>query len=342
MKKTLMFAAMAAFVGTGCSGGGRGGSPSSASTAATSSGGATSPGTIPGPTGPSAGGSGSTGGGHARVADYGDPSGVEQELLELTNRARKDPTAEGKRYGVDFSSYAPRPPVSYNKFLAQAALAHTSDMAARHFYAHINPDGVGPNGRILATPYDLNSAYGTDPSMNYSENIAAGINVFHNAKEVHQALIVDAGKIVPKHRNIILGVGTWAPCREAAYSYNTGNKAKGADYDIYIDEEFTRTKTDKPFVLGTVFNDKDLSGSYDDGEGVSGVTVTLTASDGWSISTTTATAGGYAFEIFDAGDYTVTVVGGGAFGTSSSSQKVTVGTTSVKVDGVVGLGAVVR
>jgi uncharacterized protein YkwD len=337
MKKTLAFAALAAFVGTGCSGGSGGnGRPSSASTAptSTSSGGATSPGTIPGPTGPS------TGGGHARVADYGDPSGVEQELLELTNRARKDPVAEGQRYGVDFSAYAPRPPLSYNKFLAQAAVAHTSDMAARHFYAHINPDGIGPNGRILATPYDLNSAYGTDPAMNYSENIAAATNALKDAKAVHEALIVDKGKIVPKHRNIILGVGTWAPCREAAYSYNTGNKAKGAVYDLYIDEEFSRTKADKPFVLGTVFNDTNLSGAYDDGEGVSGVTVTLTASDGWTISTTTATAGGYAFEIFDAGDYTVTI-SGGPF-TTAATAKVTVGATSVKVDGVQGLGAVVR
>lgn len=341
MKKTLVFAGIAALLATvGCGGGG--GRTGNGSNASTTGGGAADPGVVPGPTAPTGSGSGTgtSGNPHARVADYGDPSGVEQELLELANRARRDPTAEGKRYGLDFSSYAPRQPLSYNKFLAQAALAHTSDMAARHFYAHLNPDGVGPNGRILATQYDLNSSYGTDPASNYSENIAAAINALLDAKQVHEALIVDAGKTVPKHRNIILGIGTWAACRESGFSYNGGNKAKGADYDIYVDEEFARTKTDKPFVVGTVFRDQNLSGEYDAGEGVSGVTVKLRASDGQEIATTTVTNGGYAFEVFDAGDYMVEI-SGGSFG-AATTAKVTVGQQSVKVDGVVGLGVVVR
>jgi hypothetical protein len=46
----------------------------------------------------------------ARVADYGNPSAEEQELLELFNRARRNPTAEGQRLGLDFSQYPQRVP----------------------------------------------------------------------------------------------------------------------------------------------------------------------------------------------------------------------------------------
>ena len=90
----------------------------------------------------------------ARVADHGDPSGEEQEIIELAQRARRDPSAEAARlnarYGValNFSSYPARPPLTPNQFLSQAAAAHVNDMAARSFYGHLNPDGINANGRI--------------------------------------------------------------------------------------------------------------------------------------------------------------------------------------------------
>lgn len=329
----------------GCGGGGKGGKGSASNTGG-GPGGTGTTGTVAAPSSTTGTGTGTGSGAvHARAADYGDPSGIEQELLELANRARRDPTAEGQRFGIDLSTYQARPALSYNKFLAEAALAHTTDMASRKFYGHVNPDGIGPNGRILATKYDQHSSYGTDKAANYSENIAAAINALKDAKEVHKAFIVDDSQTKvgkpPKHRNIILGLASWATCREGGFSYNgPGNKANGATYDIYIDQEFSRTNVDKPFVVGVVFEDKNLSGEYDDGEGVAGATITLRAWDGAEVQFKTATAGGYAFEVFDAGEYEVVVTGANV-GTNNKG-KVTVGADSLKVDGVVNLGVVSR
>lgn len=322
--KKLAFAALAA-VAVGCGGGGgRGGSSGDASSAVTSAD-PTSTSSSP----------------HARAADFGDPSAFEQELLELANRARKDPSAEGRRFGVDLSAYAARPPLSANAFLASAAASHAVDMATRRFYGHQNPDGIGPNGRILSTPYDLNALYGTDPVPNHTENIAAGTNALLTPKEIHRTLIVDQGINPPKHRNLILGISTWSRAREMGVAYRGGNIAThGSPMDDYLVEELAYTNTDAPFVTGVVFQDKDLSGEYDQGEGVAGATVTLRAADGSTVATTTATAGGYAFEVLDPGEYDV-LIEGASFGAASTAH-VTVGRDSVKVDGVVGLGAVAR
>ena len=344
MRSTSILVLGLVVLAAGCNGGGRKGSKNDKN----SNGGATNPGagttigTIPAGGGIVVGPVGSTTGGtHARVGDYGDPSGHEQERLELANRARRDPTAEGTRLGVDLSSYAARPPLTNNAFLAQAALTHTSDMAERKYYAHVDPDGIGPNGRILSTKFDLVSIYGTDPAANHSENIAAGTNALKTAKEVHKTFIVDAKSSPPKHRNILLGYSSWDKCREAGFSYNAGNSKKlGSAYDNYITDEVAYTNKNKPFVTGVVFADKDLSGEYDTGEGEAGVTVTLRSWDGQTFTTQTAGAGGFCFEVFDAGEYTVEV-SGGSFG-QATAVKVAVGNDNVKVDGVVGLGVVAR
>ncbi|MER6332089.1 sigma-70 family RNA polymerase sigma factor [Streptomyces sp. NPDC001034] len=56
-------------------------------------------------------------------------------------------------------------PLTEDPRLQQAAQAHSDDMAARHFFDHVNPDGADPGQRITAAGYRW-SAYG--------ENIAMG------------------------------------------------------------------------------------------------------------------------------------------------------------------------
>ena len=77
----------------------------------------------------------------------GTPSGDETEMLQIINRARSNPPAEGQRLvdslnavfpngdsGVDlnlllsqFRSYPARPPLAFNARLNAAAQAHTAD-----------------------------------------------------------------------------------------------------------------------------------------------------------------------------------------------------------------------
>jgi uncharacterized protein YkwD len=265
----------------------------------------------------------------ARVAAHGDPSGEEQELIELMNRARRDPRAEAARLNaahglsLDFSGYAPMPPLTPSEQLAQAAFAHSDDMDTRGFYGHVNPDGVNANGRILATTYDLAAAFGTNPAVNLTENIAKGTgtapgNTLTTPQGVHDTFMIDANVVGTKHRQIILGVGQFSRNREVGVSYLHRPPSD------FVTEEFAHTNADRPFVVGVAYDDRDGDGVCRAGEGTPGVPVTLTHASGFSVSTTTATAGGYAFEVLVDGSYTLTI--GGRTATVLAQGK------SVKVD----------
>lgn len=261
----------------------------------------------------------------ARAADWGDPTPAEQELLELINRARKDPVAEGQRLGIDFSLYPARPPLSHNQFLAEAALAHTNDMATRAFFAHVNPSGIGPNGRILTSPYPLNTFFGTVPTSNFTESIgvAAG-NRFLTPQDVHDTFMIDAGVTPPKHREIALGYGGHFPrMRETGLAYRT-NLPSASQFDHFVTEEFAFSRNDRPFVLGTVYDDTTADQLCRAGEGQAGVTVTLRHASGFQVSTTTARAGGFGFEIYVDAEYTLTIDG--------QSTQVMVQGNNLKVD----------
>lgn len=260
----------------------------------------------------------------ARIADYGDPSPEEQELLELFNRARRNPTAEGQRLGIDFSQYPAIFPLSHNGLLAAAAGGHSEDMAARAFYDHINPDGDNANGRILDQNYDLHASYGTNRTVNLTENIGVGQgNRFNTPQDVHDTFMKEEGSASLKHRLNILGVGQFATNREVGTGFRT-NLPSTSIWEHYGTFEFARTKSDSPFIVGTVYNDTNPDGLCRVGEGRAGVTVTLEDANGFKLTTTTKTAGGYAFEIFVPGTWTVTIDG--------VATTVQIDATNVKVD----------
>ena len=265
----------------------------------------------------------------ARVADHGDPNGEEQELIELMQRARRDPTAEALRINarrgttLDFSGFPKRQPISPNEFLGAAAKVHAEDMATRGFYGHATPEGKNANGRILDTAYSLNDYFGTNPTINLTENIGKGTgnapgNALTTPQDTHDALLIDAGVPGAKHRVMILGDGQFSKNREVGVAY-----LHRAPSD-YVVEEFAYTKRDAPFLMGVAFDDRDADGVCRNSEGTPNVTVTLSHASGFSISTTTKTAGGFAFEVFVPGTYTLTIGG--------QSTSVTVAAENQKVD----------
>lgn len=269
----------------------------------------------------------------ARVADHQDTTGDEQEIAELMNKARKDPNAEAARlnaqYGtsLNFSGFPPIQPLMPNEFLGQAARGHTNDMATRLFYGHVNPDGVNANGRLLATNYDLNTAlFGDNPTINLSENIGKGTgaapgNGLTTPQAVHDTFLIDANVVGAKHRVQMLGGNGFQTRRELGLGYLNAQTSPRTDY---ITEEFALTNVDKPLLHGVVYNDTVADGICRKGEGRPGVTVTLSHSSGFSISTQSKTAGGFGFEIFVPGTYTLTIDG--------VSTQVVVADKNLKVD----------
>ena len=266
------------------------------------------------------------GGALARIADYGDPSGADQELLEFMNRARRDPTAEGTRLGLNLSAYPAKPPLSYNSFLAEAATTHTTNMVGNNVYGHLDANGDNANGRLLDTNYDLNGVYGTSRTVNLSE--------------------IDEGVNPPKHRDAILGLSAQlGAARETGSSLSFGNAAQaeaplnlitegdpddrlGFSPNHYADQEFARTKRDRSLILGTVYADDNGDGVCNDGEGEAGVDVVLRHASGFTLTTQTATAGGYAFETYVDADFEIEING--------ETTTVSVAADNAKVDSIAG------
>ncbi len=64
-------------------------------------------------------------------------------------------------------------PMELDATLCAVARAKAADMARRRYYAHVNPDGHGPNWLVRAAGYPLPDWWGTDPAANYIESLDA-------------------------------------------------------------------------------------------------------------------------------------------------------------------------
>jgi uncharacterized protein YkwD len=88
-----------------------------------------------------------------------DPAALSQELLERVNAARATPRSCGAQ------AFGAAPPVAWNAALAQAALGHSQDMAAKRYFNHKEPGGSAPADRATRAGYRW---------TRISENIASG------------------------------------------------------------------------------------------------------------------------------------------------------------------------
>lgn len=89
-----------------------------------------------------------------------------QQILALVNAARAVPRVCGTE------SFGPAQPVRWNLRLGQAALAHSDDMADKHYFNHKQPDGTLPADRATAAGYRWRRV---------GENIASGQRTVEDA-----------------------------------------------------------------------------------------------------------------------------------------------------------------
>lgn len=89
-----------------------------------------------------------------------DATDLEEKALLLINRRR----ARAQDCGPE-GFFPPAPALVMNESLRCAARNHARDMAIRHFFDHINPDGETPQDRLVCARYDAVSS---------AENIAQG------------------------------------------------------------------------------------------------------------------------------------------------------------------------
>ena len=84
-----------------------------------------------------------------------------------------------------------------NARLMQVAEGKAADMAARAYFSHTNPDGIGPNYLVEQAGYDLPDWYCQDLSCNNIESIAGG---YCTPEDAFKNLLASSG-----HRRHLLG-----------------------------------------------------------------------------------------------------------------------------------------
>lgn len=276
------------------------------------------------------------------------PTTAEQQLiLELINRARSNPAGEYDElvpggvgatplieqaltyFGVDltvlqnqFNSYDAQAPLAYSEILETSAEAHNDLMIETGQQSHYLPGEGGIVERFQDAGYDQ--------IQSIAENIYA---YAYDEIYAHAGFYIDWGgnngtgiQDPAGHRDAILsGVFT-----EVGIAWEAGSHPSSSIGPYVTTQHFGTTFDYESQLLGVIFDDGDADDFYDIGEGMGGVTITVT--DGQVTYTTTSWAsGGYQLVVPD-GIYTVIFSGGGLEGQIVSSF--TMDGENVKIDGI--------
>ena len=281
---------------------------------------------------------GTTASSQTSAYSHGDPTPEEQHMLEMINRARANPTAEGIRlmdtqdgsvqqaysyWKIDkaatkaaFTKYPQRPPLAFHPNLIQVSRIHTADMVAKNFQGHTGSDGSSMADRYGRVGYQSQGMFG--------ENVAAYSNsVWHG----HCGLNVDWGtqnQIDLGHRKNIMNFENYNYTEIGIGITYTGAGIPNVGPYVITQNFGMRGQR---YVVGVVFDDKNKNQEYDPGEGIPGVRVQPSSGSYHAI---TSTSGGYAFPYTGTSTITVTASGGGL--PSEMRQTVQLTGDNVKVD----------
>ena len=257
-------------------------------------------------------------------------SAQEQYFVYRINYARDNPVRyqTERELAVDLSYVTPRGPLAVVDSLFASSEAKVNDMTALNYFAHQSPGGVNANLLVRNNGYALpqqlavnGSTYINADSGNSVESLAGGQTTVDNSLE---ALIVDTGVNPPGHRNHLLGITEPATVyNEVGVGYTFNNSTT---YKYYWAIHAAARDPSQTFVTGVVYDDSNNNSKYDQGEGLSGVTVDIPAT---GQSTTSNAAGGWAISV-PAGEYEIRASGGAFSGSSTVPARVT--TQSIEVD----------
>lgn len=230
---------------------------------------------------------------------HGDPTPLEQQALELINRARSNPTQEGiildsvntwfsndarQRKPAFFTNlrsgmaaFPAVPPLAFNPKLIQAARGHSQDMIARNFFGHVNPSGQDPTARGAAQGYDVGVGENIDGG-----GATSGADMLHS----HFGFLVEYDNIDTSHQ-----YGHRENILSSSYT-EIGVGVAGARQGGKITQDFGGPA--RTYIVGVAYNDVNSDGAYDAGEELAGITVRPDTGNWFAV---TSASGGFAIPI---------------------------------------------
>lgn len=239
---------------------------------------------------------------------------AEQYMLELLNRARLDPLGEAKRQGTALNTGLPssmngkidgnpKQVLAPLEALDKAATGHSQWMADTNTFSHVGKGGSAYDDRILAAGYEK-SYYGWALGENLSYGAGIG-TATERAMQVHFNTLWNS----PDHRYNMMQ----ERYREIGIAEVYG-KADFVTLDFGLASE-------RAWVTGVAYTDRDRDGFYSIGEGQSGLAFTILKGN----AETTGSTGGYALSAKARSELTLQIGGDIAVG-------VDLGKGNVKVD----------
>ena len=289
------------------------------------------------------------------------PTALEQELLELLNRARLDPQGEydailgpgaGARigaalayFGVDTAAFRaqlagldPVAPLAWSGALARAAAGHNARMIAQDDQSHQLPGELSLSQRALAAGYPETWRVVTENTYAYGEDSAFTHASFFVDWGYDDSDLAGAG-LIPgwatsgdgiqdpaAHRDNILS----AAMREVGIAVTPESDPATGVGPYLVTQDFGDRADYRAQLLGVVMADADGDAFYDAGEGLGGITV-----QAGGVQTTTWSSGGYQM-VLAPGTYTVTFSGGDL--PAPVTRQVVMGAENLKLDILAGSG----
>jgi hypothetical protein len=270
----------------------------------------------------------------------GYPTGEQQYMLELINRARADGGAEATRLGLSGLQEGPPSingepwtiqnsvqPLSWNPLLFNCAQGHAKNLNnADQFFLGGSPHtfgGMTPSQRIAAAGYSMANYNGpTTPSGFFPgpENIFeaeaqgsgpfVGANLIAGILQGHNGLFTDQSVPGRGHRNTTMlpffreiGIGITS----GRDNENAPGQPNGQWDSLYVVQNFGTQTNSLPFITGVAYQDTNGNGFYDPGEGIGNLRADVTGSNNFAV---TSPSGGYSVPVPGNGSYTVTFSGG--------------------------------
>lgn len=289
----------------------------------------------------------------------GQPTALEQWLLEYANRARADGIVEANRLAGDttfanvYSQFRINPanivfqyttsvadgfidrhaqPLAFNANLMQAARLHSQDLLTNAFQGHSSSSNPPVPFQPGFTPTQRAA------SLGYRGGVAENVYAFSTSVPfAHAGFLVDWGAEtpgVPGYNPAFAGQGMQNPAGHRRNLHNDDYNEAG--FGIVLGNNGSigpQTVTQKlsnsgvPLITGVAYVDQDNNRFYTPGEGRGGIRVEV---QGAAFHAITSTSGGFAVPVSGNGTYLVTFSGTGI--ETWTTQVVVANESNVKVD----------